>query len=262
MTVLLQIASALYLASGIAGAVALAGGHARAGRAAIVLAGLGLAAHSTSFVALHGVEPVPPLTELPLAVSLMAWMAVLAFLVFARRARLGSLTVLVGPLAFLGTFFAALRAPGSAMAEAASGRWPHAHVVLASGGLAMLAVAAVAGGFYLLENRRLKRKQVHPGPATLPSLEALDRVNALSLSVGFPLLTLGVLTGMLWGQGAYGVAWSGTAHEAWNAIAWLIYAVLVAARFAARQGARDAAASAVAGFAFLLFAVVGVGILA
>lgn len=262
MTVLLQIASALYLASGIAGAVALAGATRRAGRGAIALAGLGLAAHSASFVVLHGAEPVPPLTELPMAVSLMAWMAVAAFLVFTRRGRLAGLTVLVGPLAFLGTFFAALRAPGSVMAEAASGRWPHAHVVLASAGLAMLAVAAVASGFYLLENRRLKRKQVHAGPGALPSLEALDRINALSLAVGFPLLTLGVLTGMLWGQGAHGAAWSGTAHEAWNVIAWLIYAALMAARFAARQGARDAAISAVAGFAFLLFAVVGVGILA
>jgi ABC-type transport system involved in cytochrome c biogenesis permease subunit len=122
-------------------------------------------------------------------------------------------------------------------------------------------VAAVAGGFYLLENRRLKRKQVHAGAGALPSLEALDRINALSLAVGFPLLTLGVLTGMLWGLGAHGAAWSGTAHEVWNVIAWLIYAALMAARFAARQGARDAAVSAVAGFAFLLFAVVGVGLL-
>jgi ABC-type transport system involved in cytochrome c biogenesis permease subunit len=262
VTVLLQIASALYLAAGIAGAVALAGGAARAGRAALALLALGLAAHSASFVAMHEMEPVPPLTELPQAVSLMCWMAVAAFLVFARRGRLAGLTLLLGPLAFLGTFFAALRAPGSVMAEAASGRWPHAHVVLASAGLAMLAVAAVAGGFYLLENRRLKRKRVQPGPGVLPSLEALDRVNAVSLAVGFPLLTLGVLTGMLWGEGVYGAAWSGTPHEAWNALAWLIYAVLVGARFGAHQGARDAAASAVAGFAFLLFAVVGVGMLA
>jgi hypothetical protein len=43
-------------------------------------------------------------------------------------------------------------------------------------------------------------------------------------------------------------------------IAWLIYLGLVALRFAGRQGARQAAASAVAGFAFLVVAVVGVGL--
>ena len=49
---------------------------------------------------------------------------------------------------------------------------------------------------------------------------------------------------------------------AWAVVAWAIYAGLVLARFAGRQGARQAAASAVAGFAFLLFAVVGVELLA
>jgi ABC-type transport system involved in cytochrome c biogenesis permease subunit len=136
-------------------------------------------------------------------------------------------------------------------------------VLLASAGLALLAVAAIAGAVYLIENRRLKRKR----PATvtaagLPSLEALDRVAAVALAVGFPLLTLGVVSGMLWLDATVGRVWTGSAHEAWNALAWLLYAVLVGARFGAGQGARNAAAAAVAGFVFLLFAVVGVGILA
>jgi ABC-type uncharacterized transport system permease subunit len=212
------------------------------------------------------VQPTPSLTELPLAVSLMAWMVVVAFLVFAavRRARLGALAALVGPVAFLGAFFAATRTPHPPSEDLmGAGSWPHAHVLLASGGLALLAVAAIAGAVYLRENRRLKRKRpqgvAHAG---LPSLEALDRVNAVALAVGFPLLTLGVASGMLWLQAVTGRVWTGSAHEAWNLLAWLLYAVLVGARFLARQGARDAAASAVVGFVFLLFAVVGVGILA
>jgi hypothetical protein len=40
-----------------------------------------------------------------------------------------------------------------------------------------------------------------------------------------------------------------------------VYAVLVTARFGSRQGARQAAVSAVGGFAFLLSTVVGVEIL-
>ena len=43
-------------------------------------------------------------------------------------------------------------------------------------------------------------------------------------------------------------------------IAWMIYLGLVSLRFIGHQGARQAAASAVAGFAFLVFAVVGVGL--
>jgi ABC-type transport system involved in cytochrome c biogenesis permease subunit len=261
VTTLLQLAAALYLAAGVAGAVGVSLGSRRTGRMAIGLLAAGALCHAGSFVALHGADPVPPLTELPMAVSFMAFVMVATFLVFARRVALGSLAVLLGPLAFLGAFFSGLGeiAPDPV---AASGAWPHAHVLLAGAGLSLLAVAAVAGAVYLMENRRLKRKQLHPGPGGLPSLETLDRVNAVALAVGFPLLTLGVLTGMMWANGAYGSVFTGSAHEAWNAIAWIIYGVLVAARFVADQGARDAAASAVGGFAFLLFAVVGVGILA
>ncbi len=262
MIALLQLSAALYLAAGIAGGVGIALAVGSGTRLGVILLAGGVAAHAAAFVALHGADPVPPLTELPMAVSLMAWMLALVFLVLSRRGRLAGLVVAVGPLAFLGAFGSALLLPHEPSQDLmGAGGWPHAHVLLASGGLALLGVAAVAGLVFLAENRRLKRKRIVPD-ARLPSLEALDRVNRLALLVGFPLLTLGVLTGMLWVRGIDGRLWTGSAHETWNVLAWGIYAVLVAARFAAHQGARDAAASAVAGFVFLLFAVVGVGIIA
>ena len=94
----------------------------------------------------------------------------------------------------------------------------------------------------------------------MPSLEALDRINVVSLVVGFPLLTLGVITGFVWVQTAQGMLWTGSSHETWTMLAWAIYAGLVAARFFGHQGARQAAATAVGGFAFLAFAVLGVGV--
>jgi len=94
----------------------------------------------------------------------------------------------------------------------------------------------------------------------MPSLEALDRVNRVALVLGFPLLTLGVITGSLWLDARTGQAVSGSLHEAWTLIAWMIYLGLVSLRFLGHQGGRQAAASAVAGFAFLLFAVIGVGL--
>jgi ABC-type transport system involved in cytochrome c biogenesis permease subunit len=71
-----------------------------------------------------------------------------------------------------------------------------------------------------------------------------------------------VVTGIFWVHEALGRVWTGADHESWLAIAWAIYAGLVLARFVGHQGSRQAAASALAGFAFLLFAVVGVGLLA
>ena len=47
-----------------------------------------------------------------------------------------------------------------------------------------------------------------------------------------------------------------------SVVAWVVYALLAAARFGSHQGARQSAASAVAGFAFLFLAVIGVELLA
>jgi ABC-type transport system involved in cytochrome c biogenesis permease subunit len=108
---------------------------------------------------------------------------------------------------------------------------------------------------FLGEHRRLKRKRRMPGQ--LPSLEALDRANRAALALGFPLLTLGVVSGVLWVQSSGGALLAGDPHQTASLIAWGIYAVLVVARFGARQGSRQAAVSAVAGFAFLFCAAVG-----
>jgi len=180
------------------------------------------------------------------------------------RLRLPALAAVVGPVAFLACFSASLRLPHAAGAgsAAASGAWPHAHVLLASAGLASLGLAALAGAFYLIEYRRLKARRVGPPRFPLPSLEALDRVNTVTLALGFPLLTLGVGTGMLWQQATTGRIWGGSLHETWTLVAWVIYAGLVGVRFVGHQGARQAAASALAGFLFLLFAVVGIGVVA
>jgi ABC-type transport system involved in cytochrome c biogenesis permease subunit len=139
------------------------------------------------------------------------------------------------------------------------GSWPHAHVLLSSAGISLLGLAGLAGVIFLIEHKRLKSKAPLDRHFPLPSLEALDRVNAVALAVGFLLLTLGVITGMIWLQTTKGVPWSGTAHETWTFVAWAVYGGLVVARFVTKQGSRQAAASAVGGFAFLLFAVIGLG---
>ncbi|MEN8182962.1 MAG: cytochrome c biogenesis protein CcsA [Myxococcota bacterium] len=261
MTALLQATAALYLAAALAAALGLALPSARMGRFAVGLIAVGVALHTVSFLAVHGLDPTPALTSLPSAISLMVWMAVLIYLVLLRRARVAGLVVLLAPAAFLGVFGAALgygRSSGASVAGSAS--WSHVHILLSSGGLAFLAVAGIAGILFVAEHRRLKAKRP-PLPVPLPSLEALDRVNRLSLGLGFLMLTLGVVTGVLWVRAAGGQLWPVTPHATWTLMAWGIYAGLTSARFAARQGARESALSAALGFGFLLFAVVGVGVL-
>jgi ABC-type uncharacterized transport system permease subunit len=258
-----QIAAALYLAAGVGALLGVVLGSARMERGAAWGLALGAVVQGLGFATLHRLENAPEVTDLPMAVSLMAWMGVLFLLALMWRLRIPALAAVIGPVAFLAVFVGALHLvdpPDDGLS--ASGSWPHVHVLLGSAGLGLLGLAGIAGIFFLVEHRRLKAKRRMGRRSVLPSLEALDRVNAIALAAGFPLLTLGLMTGVFWLQASHGVPWNGTSHEVWMVIAWGIYAGLALARFVGHQGARQAAASAVAGFAFLIFAVVGIGVLA
>ena len=258
MTVqILQWTAAVYLAVGLMAGLGLALDTRRLERASVALLAFGALLHGVSFALLHIVDDPPPLTDWSAVCSFMTWIGTVFYLILLKRSRLQRLVVLVAPAAFLGAFLATLRSPGGAPVVSAAGSWPHAHVLLASAGISLLGLAGLVGVIFLIEHARLKSKKPLEGRLPLPSLEALDRVNAVTLSAGFLLLTPGVITGMIWLQTENGRPWSGAAHETWSFVAWVIYGALVVARFVAKQGSRQAAASAVGGFVFLFFAVIG-----
>jgi ABC-type transport system involved in cytochrome c biogenesis permease subunit len=257
-----QWTAVLYLVAGLVAWVGMALRAPRLERASVVLLLLGAVTHVAAFSVLHKLDPPPPLTDLPAAVSFMACVGTLFFLSLMYWLRLGGLAVLVAPVSFVSVFFASARLPAAGPASfGGSGSWPHAHVLLGSAGIALLSLSGLAGMIFLAEHRRLKAKRPVARRFSLPSLEALDRVNRLSLGAGFPLLTLSLVTGMIWVNSISGTFWSGTYHQTLLASAWVIYTVLAAARFGASQGSRQAAVSAVGGFVFLFFAVVGVELL-
>jgi len=253
---ILQWTAAVYLAAGLVAGLGLGLETRRIERASVLLLAVGAVLHLVSFALLHTAENPPPVTNLREAFSFMAWVGTVTYLLLLKRSRLSRLVVLVAPAAFLGAFLAALRPPSALPTQEPTG-WPHAHVLLSSAGLSMLGLAGFVGLIFLIEHARLKSKKPLDRRFPLPSLEALDRVNAVTLGLGFLLMTLGVVTGMIWLQVAKGVPWSGSAHEIWTLVAWVVYAALVFARFSGVQSPRRSAISAVAGFVFLLFAVVG-----
>ena len=264
MSVMLhQWTAAFYLLAGVVAWLGMALRSPRLEHGSTIVLAVGAVLNVVALATLHLLDPPPPLTDLPTAASFTACVGTLFFLVLLGRVRLAGLTVLVAPVAFVSVFYAALRLPHAAAATLqGTVPWAHAHVLLASAGLACLAMSGMAGLLFLVEHRRIKAKRPLDPRFPLPSLEALDRVNRASLAVGFPLLTLGVVTGLMWVHAVHGTLFTGGRHETWLAVAWTVYAALVAVRFTSHQGARPAAASAVAAFGFLAFAVIGVGLLA
>jgi ABC-type transport system involved in cytochrome c biogenesis permease subunit len=256
-----NVTASLYLLAALA-AVLGVGLRARA----VQLAGVGLLAgaallHAAAFFWLHTLSPTPSLTELPLAASLMAWLAAVSSLALLARVQGLALVALVAPASFLGAFAGALwlRIRGGS-GEELHPLLAHLHVVLASAGFALLGVAGAAGALYLAHHHSIKAKRAAARSA-LPSLEALDRANTAALALGFTLLSLGVLTGVLWVLESEGRLWPGGLHANATAVAWLLYAAIAVLRFGLHESARRAALQSALGFGLLLVTVVGLRVL-
>jgi ABC-type uncharacterized transport system permease subunit len=93
---------------------------------------------------------------------------------------------------------------------------------------ACLAVAGVAGGSYLALDRRLRRPGGLEAAGRYPSLEALERLNIRAATLGFPLLTIGLLLGMLQIRDQPDrLAWLMDAKVVSATIVWGLYAILL-----------------------------------
>ena len=62
-------------------------------------------------------------------------------------------------------------------------------------------------------------------------LENLDNLSYRIIGLGFPFLTIGILSGAIWANEAWGSYWSWDPKETWALITWLVFAVYLHTRF-------------------------------
>ena len=199
---------------------------------------------------------------LPEALSLLACVIVLVFLVVQRYASLLALGAVVLPLAFGLTLGAALGGAGAhPIPPVLHSLWLPVHVLLAILGDALFAIAFSASLLYLVQERRLKGRRGRGTFRHLPSLEALDRVSHRCLVWGLVLLTLGIVTGIVWAHEAWGQPWLLDPKLIFTAAIWALYMVLLQGRMTAGWRGRWAAQLTVAGFAVVVLSFIGVNVL-
>jgi cytochrome c-type biogenesis protein CcsB len=223
---------------------------------------IGVLLHGAGFVARYLAAGYTPVTSLFESLSFFAFAIVCVFLAFELRYNLRVLGAFVAPLAFLFAMFASFL-PGEvrALAPALNSYWLPIHVMLLFFGNAVFAVAFGAGIMYLLMERELKRKRLGAIFKRLPSLNVLDDINYRCLTIGFPLLTLGIITGSIWAEYAWGSYWSWDPKEVWSLVTWLLYAALLHGRMTVGWRGRKAAILAIVGFCAVLFTFLGVNLL-
>jgi cytochrome c-type biogenesis protein CcsB len=118
---------------------------------------------------------------------------------------------------------------------------------------AFLALAAIGGAMYLLQERELKQKKFGFFFSRLPSLDVLDKLNSHCISIGFPLMTLGMITGYIWAKQIWGGRdWHWDPKIVWSLITWFLYAGLMHQRFTVGWRGRRAAFMTIVAFCAVL----------
>jgi len=195
--------------------------------------------------------------------SLCALLLAVVFLFIQWRYEFAGLSVFVFPLVFLLTLIGSMGTPVAGWADPrVRDAWLLAHILLVLVGYAGLLISAGAAVFYLIQERRLKRKQP-ASPAwmlfssdRMPPLETLDTLITRSMSVGFVAITLAVVAGSTWAFIESGTRWISEAKIAVSLFTWGFYLLMVFLRLSAGWRGRKAAVLAltVVGFAALTWA--------
>jgi ABC-type transport system involved in cytochrome c biogenesis permease subunit len=173
------------------------------------------------------------------------------FLLFATKERNQALGVFLLPVG-LGLMLYAAFMPKAIEPELSifKGLLLQAHIVTTLLGYAAWAVTFAASVSYLYLDRT---KRGDPG--------MFDRMAYRAAFFAFAFLTLGIVTGALWGDRVFGQLWFWDPKETWSFITWLIFLAYLHARYTLDWRGRRAAILAIVGFAALVFTYVGVDFL-
>jgi cytochrome c-type biogenesis protein CcsB len=92
----------------------------------------------------------------------------------------------------------------------------------------------------------------------LPDKAVLDDLTYKMITIGFPLLTLMLITGSIWANRAWGSYWSWDPKEDWALITWFVYATYLHVRITKGWSGRKSAYFSLVGFAVVMFTFLGV----
>jgi cytochrome c-type biogenesis protein CcsB len=217
--------------------------------------------HSLALISRYFEAGHTPVTNLHESLSFFAWTIVGIYLVLYAKYRIDVLAAFVSPLAAILLLLASLF-PHEILPlpPALRSDWLPVHTILAFLGNGLFTLAFAAGVMYLIQERQIKSKKIGSMYHRLPALKILDDLNYRCLTIGFPLLTLGIISGSLWAESAWGSYWSWDAKETWSLITWFLYAAMLHARFAMGWRGRKAAILAIVGFGVLVFSFLGVNL--
>jgi len=223
-----------------------------------------------------------PISNLFESLCFLSWALIIAQLLLEREYQTPIISTLSIPLILLTLGFACFVLPdelrsSSNLVPALRSSWLVMHVSVVMLSYASLIIGScLSASVLLIENNealQIRSNSVGIGgykisnlsskneviePYQFSHLEKLDTLSYRSILVGFVLLTLGLISGAVWANEAWGTWWSWDPKETWAFISWLFYAAYLHMRISKGWQGRKPALLATSGFFIVLICYLGV----
>ncbi|HKK98751.1 MAG TPA: c-type cytochrome biogenesis protein CcsB [Desulfotignum sp.] len=203
-----------------------------------------------------------PFSNMYESLVFFSWTMALLYIFVEVKYKEQGFGVFVSPLIFLAIAYASFD-PGisskiSPLIPALKSNWLIAHVITCFLGYAGFAVAF---GFSLIYFVKPKQTAENTFLGRLPSWDVIDELTYQMVVFGFLFLTIGIITGAVWANSAWGKYWSWDPKETWSLITWFVYAIFMHLRLMRGWHGKNLALVSIVGFAAVLFTYFGVNFL-
>jgi ABC-type transport system involved in cytochrome c biogenesis permease subunit len=223
------------------------------GKVATGLLLLGLGVHFVALFQRAAVTGNVPYSNLDGSASLFAWMMALVYIGLEARHKQKAMSLFLVPIVIVlqvisTVFFQTTPAETNPLTRG----WLFAfHVNVNMFAYSAFTISFIASAMYLIQYWQLRARRPGRWLSLLPSLDLLERVNLTSVVTGVSALFVGIMTGAVWAQ----TAWGGRLLDAKiivSLLALLIYSLYILLQ--KRKGWRGPRSAwvAVGGFAIVL----------
>ncbi|MDC0206523.1 cytochrome c biogenesis protein [Nitrospinae bacterium] len=211
---------------------------------------LGLISHTVSIGLHSAITGHGPYTTSYEIAMFLAWFIVVIYFLTEWKYKIKDLGSFVIPLVFLVMLVSVFLSKDAGLVPESEVRfWLTMHRTLSIIGYAAFSIAFAAGIMYLIQEHQVKSKKLGIMYFRMPSLEVLDDLNFKVITIGFPLFTLGFMTGSIWNTKMDQAFFSwDLAKTMPMVIVWLIYGLVFFGRMTTGLRGKKAAQFAILGF--------------
>ena len=218
---------------------------------------LGLLNHTAVIIIRWVAAQRPPFSNMYESLIIFSWAIIFIYLVIEiiyKTKMLGTFVAILSLLILLAA--SGLDSSIRPLMPALQSNWLIFHVITCFIGYAAFAISFISSLVYLILDK-IKAFKGNNKSIT----DSLDIITYKTIAFGFLFLTVGIITGAVWANNAWGRYWGWDPKETWALITWFIYAFYLHMRVVKGWKGSKGAWISIVGFLAVIFTYVGVNYL-